>query len=59
MEFWLDQWEGKAKGGYFIRNDLYKFFAKLKENNLKPVGIKVDDDWNLEIIIEEQSNEPI
>ena len=50
--FWLDKWEGKAQGGYFIRNDLFQFFAKLEESGKKPIGIKVDDGWNLEIIIE-------
>ena len=51
--FWLEGFEGKAKGGFFLRNDLFKFFEKCKTNNLKPVGIKIDDDWNLEIFIEE------
>lgn len=50
--FWLDEFEGKATGGYFIRNDLLKFFAKLKENGKRPVGIKFDGTWNLEILIE-------
>uniref|UniRef100_A0A6M3Y240 Uncharacterized protein n=1 Tax=viral metagenome TaxID=1070528 RepID=A0A6M3Y240_9ZZZZ len=53
MIFWLDKFQGKAKGGYYLRNDLFKFFQKCKKNNLKPVAIKVDDDWNLEIFMEE------
>ena len=52
--FWLDKWEGAAKGGYFIRNDLFKFLDWLKESGLKPVGVVCDGTWNLEIIIEEK-----
>ena len=50
--FWLDGFEGEVQGGYFIRNDLFKFFRKLKEAGKKPVGIKVDDIFNMEIIVE-------
>ena len=50
--FWLDGWEGKAEGGYFIRNDLFKFLARLQESNRTPVGIAIDDSWNLEVIVE-------
>ena len=28
--FWLDEWDGKAKGGYFIRNKLFQI-AYLKD----------------------------
>ena len=52
--FWLENWEGKAKGGYFIRNNLFEFFGRLKESGEKPVGIKIEDDWNMEIIVEEK-----
>ena len=52
--FWLDGFEGKAKGGYFIRNELFKFFAKLRKSGLEPVGLKVKDNWNLEVIVEEE-----
>ena len=50
--FWLDGFEGNAKGGYFLRNDLIKFFEKLEAKGIKPVGIKYDGTWNLEIIVE-------
>lgn len=53
--FWLDGWEGTAKGGYFIRNVLKDFFIKLEENNLHPVGIKYDGSYNLEIIVEDKN----
>ena len=52
--FWKDDFKGEAQGGYYIRNDLFKFFGKLKENNLNPVGIAIDDDWNLEVIVEKK-----
>ena len=35
MTFWLDNWEGTAKGGIFIRNDLFKFMKTLKEQDYK------------------------
>lgn len=50
--FWLNEWEGRAKGGYFVRNDLSKFFEKLRGAGLKPVGISVDESLNLEVIVE-------
>jgi len=50
--FWLDDYIGPAKGGYFVRNPLFEFFRTLEEKGLKPVGIKVPDGWNLEIIVE-------
>lgn len=50
--FWLDNYEGKSYGGIFIRNDLFKFFETLREKGINPVGIKCDDSWNLEIIVD-------
>lgn len=56
--FWIDGFEGEAQGGYFVRNDLCKFFKTLKESGKTPVGIKIDDTFNLEVIIaKEESNE--
>ena len=52
MTFWDDDFKGKAQGGYFVRNDLHLFFKKLRESGQKPVGIKVDDSFNLEVIVE-------
>lgn len=37
--FWLDGFEGKAKGGHYIRNNLNLFFEKLESNGTKPVAI--------------------
>ena len=50
--FWEAGFNGNAVGGFFIRNNLFKFFEKLKENGLHPVGIRVEDGWNLEVIVE-------
>ena len=50
--FWLDEFNGEAKGGFFIRNDLKKFFEKLEETGLNPVAIKYNGSFNLEVIVE-------
>jgi len=50
--FWFDGWEGKARGGYFIRSGLKEFFDRLKAEGLNPVGIVYDNSYNLEIIVE-------
>jgi hypothetical protein len=52
--FWLEDFEGTAKGGYFVRNPLFQFFEKLKAAGEKPVAIKVDESWNLEVLVEEK-----
>ena len=54
--FWKDGFEGKAKGGYYVRNDLLKFFEKLAKTDQKPAGIVVDG-WNMEIIVEDKQGE--
>jgi len=50
--FWLDDYNGKAQGGYYTRCDLKKHIKHFKEQGLKVVGIKVseDSDWNLQFI---------
>jgi hypothetical protein len=30
--YWLDKFEGKAQGGYFYRNDLFKKITKVNQN---------------------------
>jgi len=55
--FWLDGFEGSTVGGYFIRNPLKEFFKTLEDKGLKPVGIVVDDSYNMEIIVEGGVNE--
>jgi len=58
--FWVDAFEGKAKGGLFVRSDVGKAIKKLEEENgLNIVGIKIDGGWTTEFIVEkkELSNE--
>jgi len=53
IEFWTELESGEkqvVQDGFFIRNDLFKFFEKLEESGRKPVGIRFDGSWNLEII---------
>jgi len=50
--FWLDKFNGEAKGGFFVRNTLVDFFKKCEEQGLKVVGIKRPKDMNLELILE-------
>ena len=52
--FWLEDFEGSAQGGYFIRNMLKDFFIKLEENGKTPVGIKYDGSYNLEILVKNE-----
>jgi len=51
--FWLDQWNGSAKGGYYFRSfDLNKFMEKLeKEGHGKVVGLEFEDN-NVNLIVE-------
>ncbi len=48
--FWNEEYNGKAYGGYFVRNNLKEFFQRLQESGRTPVGIKFDGTYNLEII---------
>jgi len=51
--FWLEDFtDGKAVGGHFVRNTLKEFIKRLEDNGKKVVGIKIDDTFNLEVIIE-------
>ena len=52
--FWLEDFEGSAQGGYFIRNMLKDFFIKLEESGKTPVGIKYDGSYNLEILVKNE-----
>ena len=51
--FWKGDFNGRAKGGYYFRNDLFKVFKRLRDEGKNPVAIKVDDSWNLEVLVEE------
>ena len=50
QQYWLDQFEGEAKGGYFVRNDLVNSVKRLEAEGLKVVGIRFDGTFNLELI---------
>jgi len=50
--FWLEG-DYTGRGGYFLKNPLKEFFEKLEAEGLKPVGIKYDGTYNLEIIVED------
>ena len=54
--YWLDEFEGKAKGGCFFRSEIAKDLKKVtEEHGFNIVGIKVstDGDWTVEFIIED------
>jgi hypothetical protein len=56
--YWLDEFEGKAKGGFFYRSQIASDLKKVtEEHGFNIVGIKVssDGDWTVEFIIEEKS----
>jgi hypothetical protein len=50
--FFAADWAGKARGGYYVRCDLFKHIEKLEKGGLKVVGIEVNDKWNLHLITE-------
>lgn len=49
---WLDDFKGKAEGGFFVRSDLFKTIENFEKAGKKVVGIKKPTDWNLELICE-------
>ena len=52
--FWLDKFEGEAKGGLWFRAiDLNKFIQKVQNLNKKVVGIRFEGN-NLELIYTEE-----
>jgi hypothetical protein len=64
--FWLDGFEGKAKGGAYYRSrmalDVNDFETKFDK---RVVGIKLEPDlesgkpsWNVEFILEEEESSP-
>lgn len=51
--FWLENFNGNAIGGCFVRSNLFEIFNKFeKEFNKKIVGFIKPDSWNLELILE-------
>ena len=54
--FWLEEFtEGAATGGFFVRNTLKEFIKKLEDDGKEVVGIKIDDTFNLEVIIKSEN----
>lgn len=52
--FWLDKWDGVAEGGLIVRSDLNEFFKLLDDKGIKAVGLKVNNSFDLEIIVEKK-----
>jgi len=55
--FWLDNITGTCQGGYFFRSDLFEFLKRLEKAGIKPVGIRVKDGYDLEVICVEPEKE--
>ena len=54
--YWLDEFQGTAKGGFFYRSPIASDLKKVtEEHGFNVVGIKVstDGDWTVEFIIED------
>ncbi len=54
--YWLDEFQGTAKGGFFYRSKIASDLKKVtEEHGFNVVGIKVstDGDWTVEFIIED------
>ena len=60
--FWLDGFEGKAKGGLYVRSEIAIELAEYeKKFGVKIAGLGIEKDydsekpsWNLELIVEEE-----
>jgi hypothetical protein len=50
--FWRDGNFGECVGGFHFRTSLKQIIDKCREQGLNPVGIKVNDEWDVEIIVE-------
>lgn len=50
--FWRDGNWGECVGGFHFRTDLKRLVDKCKDQGLNPVGIKLDEEWGVEIIVE-------
>jgi hypothetical protein len=50
--FWRDGNFGECVGGFHFRTSLKQIIDQCTEAGLNPVGIKVNDEWDIEIIVE-------
>ena len=63
MIFWLDEFNGRAKGGFFYRSKIAIEIDDIQTRfGLKVVGIRLEEEgnepsWNVEFITEAQENE--
>tara|TARA_R100001244_G_scaffold124020_1_gene93814 strand:- start:262 stop:483 length:222 start_codon:yes stop_codon:yes gene_type:complete len=63
MIFWLDEFNGKAKGGFFYRSKIAIEIDDIQTRfGLKVVGIRLEEEgnepsWNVEFITEAQDDE--
>ena len=54
--YWLEDWKGKAQGGFYYRDDFFKAIKKFEQEfKKKVVGIRIEDGWNIEFIVEDDS----
>ena len=54
--YWLEDWEGKAQGGFYYRDDFFKSIKKFEQEfKKKVVGIRIEDGWNIEFICADNS----
>jgi hypothetical protein len=53
--FWLEDWEGNAKSGVFVRCNLNPLIKEMNLKGSRVVGIKIDlsEKWTLELFLEE------
>ena len=53
--YWLDRFEGKAHGGYYIRSNIFESIKQFEQKHgMKVVGVKFTDGWNVEFVCEEK-----
>ena len=63
MIFWLDEFNGRAKGGFFYRSKIAIEIDDIQTRfGLKVVGIRLEEEgsepsWNVEFITEAQDDE--
>jgi len=50
--FWRDGNFSECVGGFHFRTSLKQILDKCTEQGLNPVGIKINDEWDIEIIVE-------
>jgi hypothetical protein len=49
--FWKDGEYGECVGGFHFRTSLKQILDQIEEQGLTPVGIKINDEWDVEVIV--------